>query len=274
MPQIGLVLGAGGSVGHAFHAGVLAALSDATGWDARDADVIVGTSAGSVVGALLRAGLSGPDLAARCRRHADDAGGPAAVRTGRGGAGRRRTRCRTARRAAPRSCRRWRRPARSCAGRLQPWNVRPGALGRGRAARGSRPHRARRAGFAPAVLGVARSIRCGSTRLRSTAAGGSRSARDTDVHTDVATAVAASCAIPTFFEPVTHRRRALRRRWGALADQRRSSRRTRARPRDRELADVDRAQPTAARARSARAPARALRARAEKSRASAAPARR
>src|SRR5690349_8600395 len=65
MARIGLVLGAGGAVGHAFHAGVLAALNDATGWDARDADLIVGTSAGSVVGALLRAGLSAADLAAR-----------------------------------------------------------------------------------------------------------------------------------------------------------------------------------------------------------------
>ncbi len=65
MPRIGLVLGAGGATGHAFHAGVLAALGDATGWDARDAEVIVGTSAGSVVGAMLRARLSSSDLAAR-----------------------------------------------------------------------------------------------------------------------------------------------------------------------------------------------------------------
>jgi predicted acylesterase/phospholipase RssA len=64
MTRIGLVLGAGGAVGHAFHAGVLAGLAEVTGWDARDSEVIVGTSAGSVVGALLRAGLSGPDLAA------------------------------------------------------------------------------------------------------------------------------------------------------------------------------------------------------------------
>ncbi|MDQ1475357.1 MAG: hypothetical protein QOE62_586, partial [Actinomycetota bacterium] len=49
--RIGLVLGAGGAVGHAFHAGVLAGITEATGWDARDAEVIVGTSAGSVVGA-------------------------------------------------------------------------------------------------------------------------------------------------------------------------------------------------------------------------------
>src|SRR6185369_6425583 len=65
MARIGLVLGAGGVVGHAFHAGVLAALTEKTGWDPRAAEVVVGTSAGSVVGALLRAGASAPDLLAR-----------------------------------------------------------------------------------------------------------------------------------------------------------------------------------------------------------------
>ena len=64
-PRIGLVLGAGGMAGGAFHAGVLAALQDATGWDPRTAEVIVGTSAGSIMGASLRAGLSAPDLLAR-----------------------------------------------------------------------------------------------------------------------------------------------------------------------------------------------------------------
>jgi NTE family protein len=62
--RIGLVLGAGGLTGQAFHAGVLAALAEATGWDPRDASVIVGTSAGAGVGTYLRLGLSGPDLAA------------------------------------------------------------------------------------------------------------------------------------------------------------------------------------------------------------------
>jgi NTE family protein len=62
--HVGLVLGAGGLVGHAYHAGVLRALSD-HGWDARAAAVVVGTSAGSGVGALLRAGLPARDLAAR-----------------------------------------------------------------------------------------------------------------------------------------------------------------------------------------------------------------
>lgn len=65
MARIGLVLGAGGVVGHAFHTGVLAALHQETGWDARDAELIVGTSAGSGVAALLRAGLSPADLFAR-----------------------------------------------------------------------------------------------------------------------------------------------------------------------------------------------------------------
>jgi NTE family protein len=62
--RIGLVLGAGGIVGHAFHAGVLSALAEATGWNPRSAEVIVGTSAGSRVGAMLRAGVSAGDLAA------------------------------------------------------------------------------------------------------------------------------------------------------------------------------------------------------------------
>lgn len=56
MARIGLVLGAGGVVGGAFHDGVLRAIADATGWDPRTADIIVGTSAGSHVGAMLRGG--------------------------------------------------------------------------------------------------------------------------------------------------------------------------------------------------------------------------
>lgn len=63
--RIGLVLGAGGVVGGAFHAGVLAALEHATGWDPRRADIVVGTSAGSITGSMLRAGVSAPDLLAR-----------------------------------------------------------------------------------------------------------------------------------------------------------------------------------------------------------------
>jgi NTE family protein len=64
MQRTGLVLGAGGVVGQAYHAGVLAALEHDLGWDARTADVIVGSSAGSVTGTLLRLGIPASDLAA------------------------------------------------------------------------------------------------------------------------------------------------------------------------------------------------------------------
>jgi NTE family protein len=64
MTKVGLVLGAGGTVGQAFHAGVLAALEHDLGWDPRTADIIVGTSAGSVTGSLLRVGVPAHDLAA------------------------------------------------------------------------------------------------------------------------------------------------------------------------------------------------------------------
>jgi NTE family protein len=67
MARVGLVLGAGGAVGGAFHGGVLSALDEAAGFDARSADVIVGTSAGAAAAALLRAGFPPRDLASRAR---------------------------------------------------------------------------------------------------------------------------------------------------------------------------------------------------------------
>jgi len=62
--RVGLVLGGGGAVGAAYHAGALAALEYDLGWGAESAAVIVGTSAGSLVGALLRLGVPASDLAA------------------------------------------------------------------------------------------------------------------------------------------------------------------------------------------------------------------
>ncbi len=64
-PRVALVLGGGGVAGGAFHAGVLAALATSLRWDARDAELIVGTSAGSMTGAMLRAGLPPGDLLSR-----------------------------------------------------------------------------------------------------------------------------------------------------------------------------------------------------------------
>jgi NTE family protein len=62
--RIGVVLSAGGEAGLAFHAGVLAGLAEGIGWDPNAADLLMGTSAGSVAAAALRAGLSPTDIAA------------------------------------------------------------------------------------------------------------------------------------------------------------------------------------------------------------------
>ncbi|MER6102890.1 patatin-like phospholipase family protein [Streptomyces sp. NPDC001832] len=58
----GLVLGAGGSLGAAWTIGALCALEDAYGWDPRTADVILGTSAGAIVGSMLALGARPRDL--------------------------------------------------------------------------------------------------------------------------------------------------------------------------------------------------------------------
>ena len=68
MTDVGLVLGAGGVVGQAYHAGVLSALYESSGWDARSADIIVGSSAGSITGTMLRLGVGATDLAAMATR--------------------------------------------------------------------------------------------------------------------------------------------------------------------------------------------------------------
>ena len=64
MARIAVVLSAGGEAGLAFHAGVLAGLAEGIGWDPNAAEVLVGTSAGSIAAAALRAGLSPHDMAA------------------------------------------------------------------------------------------------------------------------------------------------------------------------------------------------------------------
>ena len=58
----GLVLGGGGVLGAAWMVGALQALQDETGVDVRDFDAFVGTSAGSILAALLGAGVSVADL--------------------------------------------------------------------------------------------------------------------------------------------------------------------------------------------------------------------
>jgi NTE family protein len=55
--RIGLALGAGGVLGGAWLTGVLHAIARETGWDPGSSDVIAGTSAGAMVGALLACGV-------------------------------------------------------------------------------------------------------------------------------------------------------------------------------------------------------------------------
>jgi NTE family protein len=55
--RVGLVLGAGGVLGGAWLIGALSALTDETGWDPGSAEFIVGTSAGSMIGALCASGV-------------------------------------------------------------------------------------------------------------------------------------------------------------------------------------------------------------------------
>ncbi len=74
-PRVGLVLGAGGETGGAFHTGVLNALSRVLGWHASSVDIIIGTSAGSIAGASLRAGLTPQDMYNRCTRQPLSASG-------------------------------------------------------------------------------------------------------------------------------------------------------------------------------------------------------
>lgn len=61
-PRRALVFGGGGVLGGTWAVGALSAWSEATGLDPKDVDIIVGTSAGSVLGALVACGVSTDEL--------------------------------------------------------------------------------------------------------------------------------------------------------------------------------------------------------------------
>ena len=196
-PRTAVVLAAGGLVGQAFHLGVLTALQEVTGFDARSARTLVGTSAGSLVAAGLGGGLSAADLRAELLGEPLSAEG---------------RRIRTARPPMPRMPtstrppvgphRRPLAPQALLSAARRPWAVRPGAV-----ASSLLP-----AGRAGTDM-IARSLQ----RLH----GGSWPERDLRICavravdarrvvfgapgapvTDVGSAVAASCAIPSYFSPV------------------------------------------------------------------------
>lgn len=194
-PRTAVVLAAGGLVGQAFHLGVLTCLHEATGFDARDADVLVGSSAGSLVAAGLAGGLSAADQRAELL-------GEAVSDEGR--------RLRGSRRAVPRMpagdpLPRGRGPLAAGAvlhAARRPWAVRPAALvssllppGRTATDMIARPVQHLHGSDWPD-----RDLRITAVRARD--------ARRVVFGTpgapavDVGTAVAASCAIPSYFAPV------------------------------------------------------------------------
>ena len=198
MPRIGLVLGAGGVVGHAFHAGVLSAILERTGWDAREAEIVVGTSAGSVVGALLRAGLGPHDLAARAMgRPLSAEGARLLARTGAPPPPMSFPRPQEGDRARPAA------PEAFANAILRPWTARPGALAAAALPEGRIPTEQVVAGIRPFFDGdwPRRPLWIVAVRL----ADGRRTVFGTPEapQVDVPTAVAASCAIPAWFSPVT-----------------------------------------------------------------------
>ena len=191
------MLGAGGLVGTAYHAGVLAALANDLGWDPRTADVIVGTSAGSLTGAALRLGVPALDLAAWAVEAPLSAEAEAVV-----GA------IRTERPDLPpfegrHLLRPWRLPSRHLLRRLllRPWQISPLAAALTLAPAGQvdlARHLAMldelAGGSWPEGLWICAARRSDSRRVTFGRAGAPEAT--------LATAVAASCAIPGYFAPV------------------------------------------------------------------------
>jgi NTE family protein len=185
--RLGLVLGAGGVTGEAFHRGVLRALQDGAGYDARTAEVIVGTSAGSLVAASLRCAgaTSGAGKGKGPKGAADGAGVPPVVPAPPDDVLRRRPDLRPLLAAARR-----------------PWSARTGVLVTSLLPAGSRS--------TETFVGPLRR-RCGDAwpeRDTYICAVRRRDGRRVVFGTpgapevDLATAVAASCAIPGYFRPV------------------------------------------------------------------------
>jgi NTE family protein len=191
-----VVLSAGGEAGLAFHAGVLAGLAEGIGWDPNAADLLVGTSAGSVAAAALRAGLSPHDMAAMVEGSPLSAKGAALIAP----VGDTTTPPHRPRRSLPA----WgpAAPRILMAAARRPWRVRPASLMAGLLPEGTVPTSAISDGV-DALLGDTWpkrplwvcAVRLDDGRPVIFGQDGAPPAR-------VGEAVSASCAIPAYFAPV------------------------------------------------------------------------
>lgn len=189
MTSIGLVLGAGGLTGTAFHAGALTALAEDVGWDAREAEIVVGTSAGATSAALVRAGFPPQDYLPRVLGRPLSAEGeailgglPPLVDPQPG----------TGRRGGPAS------PALLRAVVRHPWRYRPGVVLAGLLPPGDRPVDQTGGVLRPLFdAWPQRRMWVCAVRLSD----GSRVVFGRDTVAAVADAVSASCAVPGYFEP-------------------------------------------------------------------------
>ncbi len=199
--RVGLVLGAGGIQGGAWLTGALDALALETGWDPADADYVVGTSAGAMIGALCASGIPPWFMVAHSRGEifdgvVDAEGRPAADADRAAGA-----RFELVRTWPPIGPGSWRLALRTLANprRYTPATVATGWIPRGVFSTESLRetiHRVVPAGWSPHPnLWIAT---CDYTTGRRVAFG-----RPNSPQADLADAVAASCAIPGFYHPVT-----------------------------------------------------------------------
>jgi NTE family protein len=195
-PRVGLVLGAGGILGGAWTAGALDAISRATGWEPLESDLIIGTSAGSVFAALLSGGIPARRLLPEPGREwllsdlVSSTPSPAAAAAGL---------------RAPGS---WRLAVRALTQRPTPFSLArawSGLKPAGRVSTARIEDTVRRvvpSGWAP---------RAGCLVVATDYEDGSRVVLGDGLaeRCDLARAVAASCAVPGLFEPVTVRGRRL-----------------------------------------------------------------
>ena len=199
--RIGLVLGAGGVVGASWLIGALEALESETGWSPSDADVISGTSAGSVIGALTAAGIDPSLMAAYSSGGAADAVAELEERGDRVAEGMADMPYRLHLALPPLGPGSWRMAVSTL---LRPRSHAPSALMAGWLPRGfvaTTPIRDLVDGFIdepwPAARGQYWAVAADYATGRRTVFG-----REGSPQADVRDAVAASCAIPGFYHPV------------------------------------------------------------------------